>query len=270
MRAPLDHNPQDEGLGRLARDRYHDLANALGDTPLTAIDVHHLLRGTCDVFMKGQLPTFDAAIIQIDDNPQEVDGYGRDAAALAALLTQVPGWECILVDGSLAGPLGALLEAHMGCVMRHYGDIAYHAPQGPRIPHEHPDVRLLDASDLALFSAAPAELQGGGFGSPKALLEQGFAAGAIVDSDLVALAHTSAITPLHGDIGVHCLQAYRGRGYATAAAWVVAEAILASGRTPIWSTGEDNWASQRVAVKLGFEEMARRVYLIPMREQGKP
>jgi hypothetical protein len=253
---------------QLPRDRYSALADALGDTPHTAIDLHHILRGTCRVYIAGALPDFEAAIIQIDDISQEVDGYGREPAQLAALLTQVQGWDCILVRGDLADPLATLLEAQMGCKIRHYSDIAYHAPKGPQIRHEHPDVRLLTASDLSLFEAAPGELQGGGFGSPGNLLDEGFAAGAILDGRLFALAHTSAITPRHGDIGVHCLPQYRGRGYATAAAYLVGEKLHASGRTPIWSTGEDNWASRRVAEKLGFEEVGRRVYLIPLREQG--
>ena len=263
------HDHRDNGPHvRLARDQYDALAAALGDTPYTALDLHHLRRGTCRVYLSGALPAFDAAIIQIDDLPQEVDGYGSDPAALASLLTQVPDWDCILVEQGLAEPLGALLEIQMGCRVRHYGDVAYHLPRGALIPHEHPDVRLLDASDLALFAAAPEELQGGGFGSPEALLSEGYAAGAVVDGRLVALAHTSAITPGHDDIGVYCLESYRGRGYATAAASLVAERLCASGRTPIWSTGEDNWASQRVAVKLGFRVVGQRAYLIPRREQG--
>ena len=270
MRQCMHSRRGDDQHGLLAHHRYGALADALGDTPYTAIDLHHLRRGTCRVYLAGVLPDFGAAIIQIDDLPQEVDGYGHDPAALVALLAQVPGWDCVLVDAAVAEPLSALLEVRTGCRVRHYGDIAYHLPHGALIPHEHPDVRLLDASDLPLFAPAPGELQGGGFGRPEALLDEGYAAGAIVEGQLVALVHTSAITSGHGDIGAYCLPAYRGRGYVTAAASLVAERLRDDGRIPIWSTGENNWASQRVAVKLGFEVVGQRVYLIPRQEQEEP
>ena len=55
------------------------------------------------------------------------------------------------------------------------------------------------------------------------------------------------------------LEEWRGRGLATAAASLVAQAIQESGRAPMWSAG--NPASLRVAQKLGFVEVSRRVYI---------
>jgi len=248
----------------LPRARYAALAEALGDTPHTAIDQTQIGLGRCRIWVAGELPGFHAAVVQIDDNPREVDGYGGDAAALDALLAQVPDWYCVLVAPPLAEPLAERLRARLGCHIRFYGDVAYLAPEDGLIRHTHPDVRLLTPADLPL-QASP-ELQGKGFGGPAALLEQGYAAGALVDGALVALAHTCAITPRFGEIGAHCLEPFRRRGYVTAAAWLVAERLYAAGRRPVWSTGEDNWASQRVAIKLGFREIGRRVYLIPQRD----
>jgi hypothetical protein len=37
---------------------------------------------------------------------------------------------------------------------------------------------------------------------------------------------------------------------------------MANGRTPVWSCGEQNLVSLRVAKKVGFAENCRRVYLI--------
>jgi len=34
---------------------------------------------------------------------------------------------------------------------------------------------------------------------------------------------------------------------------------------PVWSTGETNWASSRVADELGFTLTTRRTYVIPNR-----
>jgi predicted GNAT family acetyltransferase len=61
---------------------------------------------------------------------------------------------------------------------------------------------------------------------------------------------------------VATLPAYRRRGFATAAAALVATAIQAGGRIPVWSCGETNQASLRVATNLGFEPVLRRVYII--------
>ena len=37
--------------------------------------------------------------------------------------------------------------------------------------------------------------------------------------------------------------------------------IQAAGLNPVWSTSEENVPSQRVAAKLGFVEVSRRVYV---------
>jgi RimJ/RimL family protein N-acetyltransferase len=44
---------------------------------------------------------------------------------------------------------------------------------------------------------------------------------------------------------------------------MVARAVRAAGQTPVWSCGESNEASLRVAGKLGFVEVGRRTYVIP-------
>ena len=59
--------------------------------------------------------------------------------------------------------------------------------------------------------------------------------------------------------------AWRGMGFATASASIVARRIQDLGRTPVWSAGEDNAASLRIAAKLGFVEVSRRVYLNTLR-----
>ena len=48
---------------------------------------------------------------------------------------------------------------------------------------------------------------------------------------------------------------------ATAATALVCAAIQTAGGTPVWGTSAENPASQRVAAKLGFREVAQRVYL---------
>ena len=77
----------------------------------------------------------------------------------------------------------------------------------------------------------------------------------------MALAHTNAITAAYGDIGVRTYEDWRGMGYASPSASIVARRIQDWGRTPVWSAGEDNAASLRVATKLGFVEVSRRIFL---------
>jgi predicted GNAT family acetyltransferase len=105
--------------------------------------------------------------------------------------------------------------------------------------------------------------QESGFGSLRKLLEEGFVACAIVSGQIVSIAHTYARTTHYADIGVHTLERWRRGGLASAAASIVARCIQEAGQTPVWSTGEDNWASLRVAQKLGFVESSRRTYVIP-------
>ena len=238
-----------------------DLADVLGDTPETVIAAHALRRGFCRAYVFGSPRRSTAAIVQWDEQPGEPTGFGEDAAALWDLLQSVDGWFCVEVTPTCATTLGPLIAAQTGRSVRYYGDL-FSTLTTPAVPFHNDAVRLLAASDLPLLEAAPRELQGGGFGGPRALLDEGIVAGAIVDGVLVAIAHTSALTPRHADIGVATLEGWRLAGFSTAAASLVAQRLQAMGRTPVWSTGEDNLASQRVAQKLGFAEVARRTYVI--------
>ena len=83
-----------------------------------------------------------------------------------------------------------------------------------------------------------------------------------MDGRIVGTAQTSAITDRYADIGVSTDERWRERGFATAAASIVARRVQETGRTPVWSCGEDNMASLGVARKLGFEEVSRLVYVI--------
>jgi GNAT superfamily N-acetyltransferase len=232
------------------------LADALGDTPETVISVHALRRGFCRAYVSEA-----TAIVRWDELPGEPMGFGDDAAALWDVLQSVDGWFCVEVTPTCAAALGPLIATKTGRSVRYYGD-KFYTLTIPAAPVHDDAVRLLIEADLPLLDAAPREIQGGGFGSTRALLDEGVVAGAIVDGALVAIAHTSALTPRHADIGVATLEGWRGRGFATVAASLVAQQVQATGRIPVWSTGEHNFASQRVAEKLGFAEVGRRVYLI--------
>ena len=123
-------------------------------------------------------------------------------------------------------------------------------------------VRLLTRDDLTLLQAAQPALRGAGWRSKEELLQEGVVAGAVIDGQLAALAHTSARSDRCADVGVATLPEWRGQGLATAAAALVCARVLADGQTPVWSTATTNVASRRVAAKLGFVEVSRRTYVI--------
>jgi len=129
--------------------------------------------------------------------------------------------------------------------------------------YSHPDVRRFTMDDLALVESATESLDMAGWrlGTAKVLLRDGFLAGAVVNGELVSIAFTASRTGRYGEIGIKTRADYRGRGYSTAAASLVTADVQASGETAFWSTDQDNAASQRVAEKLGFREVSRRIYV---------
>lgn len=239
------------------------LADLLGDTPMTVISTSRLKQGMCDAYVAGSLPDVDAAIVFDAYCSDEPAGFGTDAEALWELLKKTDGWNCINVDNSCAASLGALIEADMGTPIRYYGDIC-HALLEPVHYYPNEAVRLLTSEDVKRLTEAPAEVQGNGYKTHEAMLTDGIAAGAVVDDNIVAIAHIYAETDLHADIGVSTVEQWRKKGFATAAASLVAQEIQAKGKVPAWSCGEDNAASLRVAEKLGFTEVGRRTYVIPI------
>jgi len=237
------------------------LADALGDTPETIISAHLLRCGLCLAYAAGDPSRFDGAIVQANFLPDEPVGFGSNPEVLWDLLKAVKGWDCVNVASECATSLGEIVERKMGIRIRYYGDV-YHILDKPVLNFYSKAVRQLTLADLKLLESAPAEVQGCGFGSPAVLLSEGIVACAIVSGRIVAIAHTSARTEGHADLGIFTLQEWRGHGFATAAASMVAKRVQEAGQTPVWSTGEGNIASLRVAQKLGFIEVSRRTYVV--------
>ena len=238
------------------------LARALGDSPETAVPVHRFMRAACSAYIVGEPARFEAAVVLMKDDKGEVQGFGEDPKALWSILEPLEGWRVVAVSRTVGPKLGALIRASTGSRVAYYGDV-YHTLTRPAVKHSHPDVRLLTVDDRALFDGIPDDLKPGMRGDVEIVLNEGFVAGAVVDGRVVSVAHTNAITERYADIGVFTHEDHRNRGYSTAAAALVARAIQKSGRTPVWSCGEDNLASLRVAAKVGLTEVSRRTYVIP-------
>lgn len=239
------------------------LADVIGDTPMTVISASRLQQGMCDAYVAGTLPDVTASLVFDAYCPDEPCGFGTNADALWQLLKATDGWGCINVETACAAFLGALIEADTGRPVRYYGDVC-HALLAPVNRYPNEAVRLLTSEDVERLAKAPTEIRGNGYETHAAMVTDGIAAGAVVNDNIVAIAHTYAETNLHADIGVSTLETWREKGFSTAAASLVAQEIQAKGKVPAWSCGEDNYASLRVAEKLGFTEVGRRTYVIPI------
>ena len=240
------------------------VADALGDTPETVIPAHLLRRGLADAYVAGSMPQFDAAVVQSHPWQEEPWCFGSEPHSLWELLSQIGGWRqrdmSPNVPPHLADQLSSLIRQETNARVRQYGDV-YHTLTRRVGRFEAPEVRQLEIHDVDLLAEFRKDPHGLGFNTYEDLLTDGVAAGAVVDGKLVALAHTNAVTTNYGDIGVYTDDAWRGKGFATTSASIVAHRIQDMGRTPAWSAGEDNEASLHIAAKLGFVEVSRRVYL---------
>ena len=246
---------------RCTRAQRMDLADCLGDSPETVIATHLLRCGLCQAYASDSNEQYGNVIVQAQALPGEPMGFGEDAALLWEMLQAVEKWFCINVTTSCASVLGPLIATGLRTNVRYLRDL-YYTLTRPVVVLRHEAVRKLEVEDIPMVEAAPKAVQGGCFGSVRALLEEGKAAGAIVNGNLVAIAHVAAQSDSFADIGVATLAPWRGLGFASAAASLVAGELQQAGVTPIWSTGEDNHASQRVAQTLGFSEIGRRMYVI--------
>jgi predicted GNAT family acetyltransferase len=235
------------------------LADALGETPRTALVYNALRTGQCIAFASGQFGTASyALVVELTILPGEPAAFASHASTLWALLQQLEGWWCVCAEAELARPLGQRMQ-EAGEHIRFYEDIAYELRNF--VPHSHPHVRLLTPADLPLLLAAKS-LTLFGEAQHTALLQHSLEAGAVVEGALVALADVDSPTGRYAEVGVSTDEAHRNQGYATAAASLVIQQVLAQGRIPNWSTGQDNYASQRVAAKLGYVEVRRSLYVI--------
>jgi hypothetical protein len=240
---------------------YNALAAALGDRPETVHSVHVLRRRTCKAYVAGDVAHFQGAIVQADALPTEPTGFGSAPEVLWQLLHLMEGWTCVLVDARCAAALGRIVETRLGVPVRYLDDISY-ALTGPAKVFHSGAVRRLSLADLEMLEAAPPELRAGLWNSPREVLMEGIIACAVISGKIVATALTTAHSDRYADVGVFTQEGFRGRGYATAAASIVAQGVQEDGHIPVWSAGEHNAASLRLAQKLGFTEVSRRRYVI--------
>ena len=251
---------------KLGKKECQLLARHLPDTPQTVISRAHLLWGTARAYAMGLTDGgFETAVIEDPGCPGEPMIFGHHPQQIADIMPQIPNWFCINVATELADEIAPLLARRINRSVRQMADVYHTLDQPPPARYlNNAAVRLLAPDDLPLLQAAPPELRSP---DPLHLLHKTAAAGAIINDQLVAIAQNYALTKGFGDIGVFTLPEWRGQGLAASAAAQVAQWLQANGRIPVWSCGEHNLASWRVAEKLGFVEYGRRVYIILQPEQ---
>jgi GNAT superfamily N-acetyltransferase len=237
------------------------LAAVLPEAPHTVQSIHMLRRGLCRAYVAGDPASFDGAILQSIDWPEEPTGFGSNPQRLWVLLQWVEGWTCILVDSECAPPLGEIIQAERGNQVRYLDDISHVLTEPVRV-YQEDAVRRLTPADLELLESTPLELRSGLRHSPREALTEGIICSAVVSGEIVATALVTAYTDTYAEIGVYTREDHRGHGYATAAASLVAQAVQERGSIPMWGAGSHNEASLRVAQKLGFKEVSRRTYVI--------
>lgn len=239
------------------------LAAAIGESPETVISHHLLTSRTCDAWYVGDVRQPRALVIQGHGFPNEPVIHGNNADDVARIVPYVQDWETFSTPLYLVSDLERVVtHARETTSLRTITDV-YHVLDTP-IPESvsHPDVRLLTDEDLALTITID-ELQQDSAYKP-------IVAAAVIEGEIVSLAHTFAWSPMYVDLGVTTHEQFRGKGMATAAAAIVAAEVQKRGKVPVWSTGADNLSSMRIAQKLGFRETSRRLYLIPVEEQSVP
>ncbi len=248
-----------QGPRPLSVDEIHRLLESIDETPETVIPIHLLRHGTCKAYAIGDAASLGAVVVQADHLPTEPFGLGTKAQGLWELLRDLDDWTCVEVAPAVAPQLGALISAGSGKRVRYYQDV-HHILTKPAPAFDDPAVRQFTIDDLDLL--ATRGVDGAEFGGLSRLLLEGIVAGAVVDGQIVGTAQTSAVTDRYADIGVDTQGAWRRRGFATAAASIVARRVQEKRRIPVWSCGEGNMASLRVAQKLGFEEVSRLTFVI--------
>ena len=122
---------------------------------------------------------------------------------------------------------------------------------------------MLTHADIPLLEATPDDIRDSFDDDLNVVLAEELIAGAVLPgAGIVAIAATYGFCEPFVDVAISTLADYRGRGYARAAASLVASQTQEAGRTPIWGCAPTNLSSLHVANRLGFQEVSRRVNVV--------
>jgi RimJ/RimL family protein N-acetyltransferase len=245
-----------------SEERRGPLLAMLTENPETVISIHVLTRGDCNIYMSDNQRPRTAAIVQPKELPSEPIAFGSEPNAIWQELTQVKGWQCILVGKEVALPLGEIISSQLKTPVSFLDDV-YHIAREQVMSFEDKSVRRMTIEDITQLETLSHDAQPIGFwGDLRTSLTEGLVAGAIVEGKVVGTCFAAARGQRYVDIGVNVLENYRRRGLATTTASLVTRSVQSEGLIPVWSCGSHNLPSLRLARKLGFAEVSRRTYVI--------
>ena len=193
----------------ISEEKRDVLLAMLTENPETAISIHLLTRGECNVYMSGNRCPPPAAILQSKELPSEPTAFGSDANAIWQELTHVKGWQCILVDKEIVHPLGEIIASQLKTRVSFLDDV-YHIPRAQVLSFQDTSVRQMTIEDLTQLEALPPEARPIGFwGDLRTSLTEGLVAGTLVEGKVVGTCFVAARGQRYADIGVNVLEDYK-------------------------------------------------------------
>jgi GNAT superfamily N-acetyltransferase len=217
------------------------IAQRLPDIPRWVEARSLLLSGHCEIFglEDGEQPSLAAR----DPSTGSVIVIGRpDRSAVRAAVRG------IMHDGTLMAAEDDapwLAETLSGWTQTRA--ILHVLPDVSRLPAVNDAVRFLDPrtiDQLPIPSQLARELRIGADGSE--------IAAAFVDDEPVAFCYAGSTTESLWDVAIDTVPQHRRRGYAAACAAHMIRYMQRRGKRPVWGAVEENPASWRLALKLGF------------------
>ncbi len=245
---------------QLGEADFDALARWLGDSLETVVPLHALITRRCSVWLDGPPASPRALVLLADYVRREPWAFGADAAAAVGMFLDIPDVDSLNVSLEAADATAAAMTRATARPTKRFEDL-YFLPPGRIEPPGDGPTRILAPGDAPLLRVAAPDARAGPDPFVDVLLREGYCAAAIVDGRVVAQAHAYAVTPHHAEIGAKTSEPFRGRGLSTACGAALCARLQQTSRVPVWSTGETNVASQRVAEKIGMKLVRRRVYL---------
>ena len=242
---------------QFSSDEREAICQTLGDSPFTVIQRYHIRHRAVNMVLHGIPSDIKALVIQSHSLMEEPTAFGTSISAIMDCLQEIQGWTCVNVALELADGLAELMKETIQRPIRLYNDVHYvldHPIELQDLTVNELTTRFLTSADIGTVENAPVDGLNSDLGN--------YVAGGIVDKRVIALAHASAISEQYADVGVYTDENWRKHGISTHLSRLVMARLQADAYIPVWSTGADNLASQRVAEKLGMRRYGNRTYLI--------
>jgi hypothetical protein len=219
-----------------------ELARRLPDIPRW-VETRWMLRSTwCEV--TGLHPSRRDFVVRSTRRPLAAVVGRPEAAFIRDAAERVAGGDLIAPEENAEHVASALPG------WSREGAVIYRWPEGRPLPARAPaeDVRPV-VPTAAMLEHVPAPLAGELLDVAEwSLVVAAYDAGAPA-----SFCYACAVTETLWDVSIDTLEPYRGRGLAERAVGCLMGLMAARGKLPTWGAADSNPASQRLALKLGFQ-----------------